>query len=112
MLKKPLWQKKRLEIMERDNWTCQRCCDQDSELQIHHFNYFKNPWEAGSEDLITLCKSCHSIIENQKDSKVKAIRKTNSVLKIMENKRGGVRRIDSLIVDALSNYEKSIECQN
>jgi len=31
-LKDPRWQKKRLEIMERDEWTCQWCVDSESPL--------------------------------------------------------------------------------
>jgi len=60
-LKDPRWQKKRLEIFERDNWTCQKCNDKKSPLAIHHKVYFKgcNPWDYPADVLITLCVSCH-----------------------------------------------------
>jgi len=66
-LQDPRWQKKRLKILERDNWTCQKCRDKEASLHVHHLKYHKEPWEASDDDLITLCKHCHFIIENSKD---------------------------------------------
>lgn len=60
-LKDPRWQKKRLEIMERDIWACRLCGDTETELHVHHENYNGEPWE--SDNLITLCKYCHFLIE-------------------------------------------------
>ena len=57
--KDPRWQKRRLEIMERDGWKCFACWDESSELQVHHKRYIGQPWEASSDDLQTLCKRCH-----------------------------------------------------
>jgi len=62
-LKSPKWQKKRLEIMSRDNFTCQYCKDEETQLQVHHLSYNGNPWEADSSQLVTLCCECHSLIE-------------------------------------------------
>lgn len=61
LLKDPRWQKKRLEVMQRDNFTCQHCGAQDKELQVHHLIYHKDykPWEYQSDELITLCSKCH-----------------------------------------------------
>lgn len=63
MLKDPRWQKKRLEIMQRDGFTCQHCGAQDRELQVHHLIYNKGckPWEYGNDELITLCVKCHEV---------------------------------------------------
>lgn len=60
-LESPLWQKKRLEIMNRDNWTCQHCGTKTTQLQIHHLDYWKglDPWEYPADMLITVCKDCH-----------------------------------------------------
>lgn len=61
-LKDPRWQKKRLEILERDKWTCQNCDDKDSTLHVHHKKYEKgDPWDIDNKHLITLCFSCHEI---------------------------------------------------
>ena len=62
-LKKSKWQKKRLEILKRDNFTCQECLDTEQTLHVHHCNYIKGkkPWEYENESLITLCELCHQI---------------------------------------------------
>jgi hypothetical protein len=69
-LKDPRWQKKRLEIMQRDDFTCQFCQDKETTLNIHHKRYIakKEPWEYNSESLITLCEDCHLIMEIAKNS--------------------------------------------
>jgi hypothetical protein len=61
-LKDPRWQKKRLEIFERDKWTCQGCLRQDSTLVCHHRYYLadKEPWEYPDDALATLCEECHA----------------------------------------------------
>jgi len=61
-LKSPMWQKKRLEIMERDKFTCQCCGDTESQLQVHHtrYEFGKKVWEYDNETLITFCEDCHS----------------------------------------------------
>lgn len=61
LLKDPRWQKKRLEVMERDNFTCQSCGDTKSTLNVHHAYYEKGkkPWEYPDNTLITWCEKCH-----------------------------------------------------
>lgn len=60
-LKNPKWQRKRLEALNRDNFTCQHCKDTETELHVHHLKYKKEPFDADLEDLVTLCKDCHYI---------------------------------------------------
>ncbi len=57
----PRWQKKRLEVLERDKFTCQGCGDTRSTLHVHHFWYNKgaDPWNHPMESLITYCERCH-----------------------------------------------------
>lgn len=57
--KDPRWQKRRLEIMERDGFQCVSCSDKESELHVHHKRYKGQPWEAEDDDMQTLCVSCH-----------------------------------------------------
>ena len=65
-LKSPKWQKKRLKIMDRDNFTCQKCGDTETQLHVHHKKYIdgKEPWDYEDSLLITLCDNCHFIIES------------------------------------------------
>ncbi len=66
----PRWQKKRLEILERDDFRCQLCYDPFTTLHIHHINYRKiMAWEYGEHELITYCKHCHALIEYYKKIK-------------------------------------------
>lgn len=60
-LKHPRWQKKRLEIFQRDNWRCRQCGDSETELSVHHTAYRKGsaPWDYDGNELITLCVNCH-----------------------------------------------------
>lgn len=72
-LQDPRWQKKRLEVFERDRFTCQLCEDKSTTLNVHHEKYFKNPWDAELNDLITLCKNCHTIVEDLKKVNCRAV---------------------------------------
>ncbi len=60
-LKDPRWQKKRLEILNRDGWACVLCFNSKDQLHVHHLFYEKGkePWEYNSGFLITLCSDCH-----------------------------------------------------
>jgi len=60
-LKDPRWQKKRLEVFERDGWSCKACRRKDRTLHVHHLFYFKDtePWEINNGFLVTLCEDCH-----------------------------------------------------
>ena len=59
--KDPRWQKKRLKILERDDFTCQICFDKKATLHVHHKYYVwgKNPWDYPDCALETLCYGCH-----------------------------------------------------
>lgn len=58
-LKDPRWQKLRLEVLNRDNWTCTNCSSKENNLQVHHLKYCGEPWETPPEFLTTLCEKCH-----------------------------------------------------
>jgi len=61
LLKHPLWQRKRLEVFQRDNFTCQCCGETEKELHLHHLQYKKGtlPQDHDNEMLVTLCCKCH-----------------------------------------------------
>jgi 5-methylcytosine-specific restriction endonuclease McrA len=62
-LKSPKWQIKRLEILERDKFTCTSCGEKEKQLHVHHGYYGKNKkiWEYENETLVTLCFLCHNL---------------------------------------------------
>ena len=61
-LKSPKWQKRRLEILQRDSFTCQICGATDKQLHVHHLTYIpgNDIWDYDDYRLITLCEDCHS----------------------------------------------------
>jgi len=59
-LKDPRWQRKRLEVMQRDNFTCFDTGIKDEPLNVHHCHYSKGgPWETPTELLMTLTEDAH-----------------------------------------------------
>lgn len=74
-LRDPRWQKKRLEILQRDNWRCVLCGDDKHNLQVHHCVYRRiEPWEYPDYLYQTLCESCHSHRQELTDKIVDAVR--------------------------------------
>ena len=57
---RPSWRTLVAEIIQRDNYTCQKCGTTDCRLAVHHVI----PWVLTHSDspmnLITLCQSCHA----------------------------------------------------
>jgi hypothetical protein len=90
LLKDPRWQKKRLEIMQRDGFMCQKCHDKCETLHVHHKQYKSKtkPWDYLDDDLITLCELCHIMAGTQSikiDSiSVFLVRNENFILKIFK----------------------------
>jgi 5-methylcytosine-specific restriction endonuclease McrA len=68
-LKDPRWQKKRLEVMERDDFKCQLCNDNTTTLHIHHksYDFGKDPWDYNLDNFNTLCIPCHELEELAKN---------------------------------------------
>lgn len=68
-LKDPRWQRKRLEVLEANDFLCQKCFDGESTLHVHHKEYFKGhePWEYEMDQLTVLCESCHESHHEYKD---------------------------------------------
>lgn len=71
LLKDPRWQKKRLEVLTRDQWTCQLCQEGSQTLHVHHKHYYKDrlPWEYADHELVTLCVACHTAMEPMEDAR-------------------------------------------
>src|SRR5213594_693703 len=63
LLKDPRWQRRRLEILNRANFQCERCDADNRTLHVHHLLYHKGakPWEYADDDLMALCEQCHAL---------------------------------------------------
>jgi hypothetical protein len=65
-LKLPQWQRKRLEIMEHANFSCEECGTDKVPLHVHHTYYEAglDPWAYPDESLVCLCEPCHRKAQN------------------------------------------------
>jgi len=59
-LKDKRWKLKRLKILKRDRFKCRVCGYMGNRVNVHHLKYTGMAWESPDEDLITLCRDCHS----------------------------------------------------
>lgn len=84
-LRDPRWQKKRLEIMERDGFKCRACGSGTDTLNVHHLYYDKgaSPWEYENDALITLCESCHENVEAKKKAVLKTLTTPRQALRVI-----------------------------
>ena len=70
-LQDPRWQKKRLQVMNRDHWACVHCKKSENTLTVHHCRYSGEPWEVEDQFLMTLCMDCHKTRqEEESDAKL------------------------------------------
>jgi len=61
-LSSPAWEKKRLQILNRDNFIC-RFCSSSKATQVHHLSY-QNLGSESELELISVCYRCHQHIHN------------------------------------------------
>lgn len=68
LLRHPLWQEKRLRVMERAGFSCERCRNGEQTLNVHHAYYTKGakPWEYPDDALRCLCEPCHEECEQER----------------------------------------------
>lgn len=114
LLRDPRWQKKRLEVMGRDGFTCQRCGSKDKTLNVHHKYYEPgmNPWEYATETMVTLCDECHQVWQEKMTALLREIGLVKSP-EGLDQIRGYIwsaRRLwrpeagDSVAIENLSHY--------
>lgn len=62
LLRDPRWQRRRLEVLARERFTCESCFSREKTLNVHHSIYRKGaaPWEYSDEELAVLCEDCHA----------------------------------------------------
>jgi len=65
----PRWQKKRLEILQRDAFKCTECGDEQSTLHVHHRYYVKwrKCWQYPMFAFTSLCEKCHNATHDSED---------------------------------------------
>jgi hypothetical protein len=53
-------------VLDRDSYTCQNCNGKtkDSRLEVHHIVFRSNGGSDASENLMTLCKTCHDKVHS------------------------------------------------
>nr|DAI47217.1 MAG TPA: NinG recombination protein [Caudoviricetes sp.] len=90
-IKSPHWQKRRLQILQRDNFTCQICGSTEKTLHVHHLCYRKDAkiWDYPDNTLITLCEDCHRM-EHKMQS---------------ENDYSVTNLINDLLISGFTNFE-------
>ena len=110
-LRDPRWQKKRLRILERDQWTCRDTHKTDEELHVHHCWYAKGgPWETPDEYLITLTKEAHKKRQNLEARAKKAL---GMILANTQNDypyTGGQTDLEALVNTMEAVLYSGIEC--
>lgn len=68
----PVWKRKRLFILMRDHYVCQRCKEQKDKISIantvHHIKHLKEYPDLALEDsnLISVCDRCHNELHPEK----------------------------------------------
>lgn len=107
-LKDPRWQKKRLEVLSRDEFTCQCCGATDKTLHVHHKFYFSDtePWEDFRNQLITLCEDCHSTEHIENLDNEYAI--TAGMYSIGAKTSSDLRRIGYLLLIAKTDFDEVV----
>ena len=75
-LKDPRWQRKRLEVFQRDNFRCVICAKEDREIHCHHIIYERDRklWDYPLAMFQTLCSTCHKDRHEIMDNAINALR--------------------------------------
>lgn len=120
-LKDPRWQRKRLSIFDRDNWTCQSCNRVDLTLNIHHLKYLPGaePWDYDDSLLVTYCELCHNtehlIGEQIHESLVDIVRENRLLIKpvsqlciLSEKWPEFTNRLKTFVAESMISYLKTI----
>lgn len=68
-LRRPEWQKVRLQVLNAASWKCESCADEESTLHVHHKSYIKGrkAWDYELRNFEALCEHCHKESHEQKE---------------------------------------------
>lgn len=104
------WEQLRLQVLERDQHTCQRCFDITKKVEIHH----KIPRKLGgidsSENLISYCRKCHKIVEPSHIGKLsvkitKTVRINDSIHKELKALASYDDTLDDVVARLIKEYQ-------
>jgi hypothetical protein len=81
-IKHPNWQKKRLEVLEFNDFQCENCGESGQELHVHHPFYKRGAmiWQYDLEELMCLCHKCHKDA-HAKDEEIKYLLADRNICK-------------------------------
>jgi 5-methylcytosine-specific restriction endonuclease McrA len=57
------WSERRRQVIARDGGRCRRCLEIPDALIVHHIVAWKLTQDDSMENLISLCRPCHAIVE-------------------------------------------------
>ena len=107
--KHPKWQKKRLEILNRDEFSCTNCGSDSDNLHVHHYLYHKDKkvWEYENIYLTTFCTDCHTnwhiYNDNLKEFLTLDVVHLGHIVEIVKNLHGlrcdGLSKINDIITN-------------
>jgi hypothetical protein len=65
--KDPRWQRVRLTVMNREQFTCEKCKRKDVTLNVHHGYYERgrDPWDYPTASLHCYCENCHELVHSK-----------------------------------------------
>lgn len=105
-LKDPRWQRRRLEVFNRDSFTCQDCGNTKESLHVHHLGYTKGePWDTPGCLLRSLCWKCHESRQKLEDT----IRLKLALLFSRMNQREVCEALDSINRIEMCDFSGSLE---
>jgi hypothetical protein len=110
-LRHPLWQRRRLEVLQRADFTCERCGSTSTELHAHHKTYIRGrmAWQYPDDLLECLCDPCHDIAHAHKQRlAIQVARRPSSELPILS-------RIFSNLAEAMDaggEYQRRVDALN
>lgn len=69
-LRHPNWQRVRLQVLEKADFKCCICGNDEMTLHVHHKQYIKGrmAWEYDLSNFDALCEACHESTHKAKDS--------------------------------------------
>lgn len=98
LLKDPRWQRKRLDVLDRADWTCQRCGCTSRTLHAHHKHYLKGrkPWDYDDDLLECLCDTCHEEVHAEQEAlELKIARQPTEMLPaLLDAVEAGIKGMD------------------